>query len=43
MLVLADGELLFSGSPDELERVGGDTEAPDLEAAFVSFLRERGH
>ena len=44
VLVLADGELLFSGSPRELERtVGGDAEAPDLEAAFVRFLHERGH
>jgi len=44
VLVLADGELLFSGSPAELEHiVGGDADAPDLESAFVSFLRERGH
>ena len=44
VLVLADGELLFSGSPRELERtVGGDAEAPDFEAAFVRFLHERGH
>ncbi len=42
VLVLADGELLFSGTPAELEReVGGD--ARDFEAAFVRFLRERGH
>jgi ABC-2 type transport system ATP-binding protein len=44
LLVLADGELLFSGSPGELERtVGGDAEAPDFESAFVRFLHERGH
>jgi ABC-2 type transport system ATP-binding protein len=44
LLVLADGELLFSGTPNELERtVGGDAEAPDFEAAFVRFLHERGH
>ena len=44
VLVLADGELLFSGSPRELERtVGGDAEAPDFEAAFVRFLHDRGH
>jgi ABC-2 type transport system ATP-binding protein len=44
VLVLADGELLFSGSPRELERtVGGDAEAPDFESAFVRFLHERGH
>jgi ABC-2 type transport system ATP-binding protein len=42
LLVLADGELLFSGTPAELERtVGGD--ARDFESAFVRFLRERGH
>jgi ABC-2 type transport system ATP-binding protein len=42
VLVLADGELLFSGTPGELERtVGGDPR--DFEAAFVHFLHERGH
>jgi ABC-2 type transport system ATP-binding protein len=42
ILVLADGEALFSGSPRELEdMVGGDPR--DFEAAFVGFLRERGH
>ena len=41
VLVLADGELLFSGTPAELERaVGGDPR--DFEAAFVRFLDERG-
>jgi ABC-2 type transport system ATP-binding protein len=44
LLVLADGELLFAGSPGELERMcGGDAETPDFEAAFVRFLHERGH
>ena len=43
VLVLADGELLFSGSPRELERTVDDSEAPDFEAAFVEFLRQRGH
>jgi ABC-2 type transport system ATP-binding protein len=44
VLVLADGELLFSGSPRELERtVQGAAEAPDFEAAFVRFLHEKGH
>jgi ABC-2 type transport system ATP-binding protein len=44
VLVLADGELLFSGSPTELEEtVGGAAAAPDFEHAFVLFLRERGH
>jgi ABC-2 type transport system ATP-binding protein len=42
ILVLVDGELLFTGSPAELERtVGGATR--EFEAAFVRFLRERGH
>jgi hypothetical protein len=40
--VLADGELLFTGTPAEFERmVGGDPR--DFEAAFVRFLHERGH
>jgi ABC-2 type transport system ATP-binding protein len=42
VLVLVDGELLFTGTPRELARtVGGD--AHDFEAAFVHFLHERGH
>ncbi len=42
ILVLVDADLLFVGSPSELvEAVGGET--PDLEAAFVHFLHERGH
>jgi ABC-2 type transport system ATP-binding protein len=42
VLVLVDGELLFTGTPNELERtVGGQTR--DFEAAFVHFLHERGH
>ena len=42
VLVLADGEGLFTGSPSDLEaRVGGDPR--DFEAAFVRFLHERGH
>lgn len=42
VLVLADGELLFTGSPTALEaEVGGDHR--DFEAAFVRFLHERGH
>ena len=44
LLVLADGELLFTGSPAELERtVRGTAAAPDFEAAFVRFLHDRGH
>jgi ABC-type multidrug transport system ATPase subunit len=40
VLVLADGELLFAGTPGELR---AQHSGPDLEAAFVAFLRERGH
>jgi ABC-2 type transport system ATP-binding protein len=42
VVVLADGELLFSGAPSELERLVGAS-GLGFEAAFVSFLRERGH
>jgi ABC-2 type transport system ATP-binding protein len=42
VLVLADGELLFTGTPSELEQaVGPDTR--DFETAFVHFLHARGH
>jgi len=46
ILVLADGELLFTGSPHELKDLvrrecAGREE--DLEEAFVAFLRARGH
>ena len=40
VLVLADGELLFAGTPEDLRTQHA---GPDLEAAFVAFLRERGH
>ena len=44
VLVLADGELLFTGTPRELEQaVGARDRDLDFEAAFVAFLRERGH
>lgn len=47
LLVLADGEALFDGSPDEL-RDAVRREAPeaaerDFETAFVAFLHHRGH
>ena len=42
VLVLADGELLFAGTPEELESEVGDG-ARDFEAAFVRFLHARGH
>jgi ABC-2 type transport system ATP-binding protein len=42
VLLLADGELLFTGTTGELEQtVGGDLR--DFEAALVSFLHQRGH
>jgi ABC-2 type transport system ATP-binding protein len=41
VLVLADGELLFSGTPEELETTVG--ESRDFETAFVRFLHDRGH
>ncbi len=42
VLLLADGELLFTGSAPELERaVGGDPR--DFEAALLHFLHQRGH
>jgi ABC-2 type transport system ATP-binding protein len=42
VLLLVDGELLFTGTPAELEQtVGGD--ARDFEAAFMRFLHSRGH
>ena len=41
VLVLADGELLFSGGATELvDTVGGGR---DFEAAFVAFLHAQGH
>jgi ABC-2 type transport system ATP-binding protein len=44
VLVLADGELLFTGTPEELEtETGGTAAAADFETAFVQFLRDRGH
>ena len=45
VIVLADGDLLFEGSPASLqeavEREGGSH--ADFEGAFVAFLRHRGH
>jgi ABC-2 type transport system ATP-binding protein len=47
VLVLADGERLFWGSPTELRRAvaagGAGAEEADFEAAFVAFLHQRGH
>jgi ABC-2 type transport system ATP-binding protein len=42
LVVLADGELLFAGPPQALEREVGTT-GLDFEQAFVEFLHRRGH
>ena len=42
LLVLADGECMFDGEPSGLRDAVGDG-ASDFEAAFVAYLRERGH
>ena len=42
LLVLADGEAVFDGTSDELHEAVGGSER-DFEAAFVRFLRDRGH
>ena len=38
VLVLADGELLFTGTPDELRGASAH-----FAAAFAGFLRDQGH
>jgi len=47
VLVLADGELIFTGAPSELQdAVEHDVTAPgrgDFEQAFVAFLKAKGH
>lgn len=42
VLVLADGEAVFTGTPAEL-RAAESGVSEDFEGAFVRFLRERGH
>jgi ABC-2 type transport system ATP-binding protein len=42
VLVLVDGELLWAGTPAQLEQTVG-VEERDFEAAFVHFLHKRGH
>lgn len=42
LIVLADGELLFTGTPAELRNAAAATES-DFEHAFVQFLRAKGH
>ena len=41
LLVLAEGRLLFDGTPRELLAQGGDEEEVDLERALVRFLERR--
>jgi ABC-2 type transport system ATP-binding protein len=43
ILVLADGEVVFTGTPGQLRSAEGDGGAADFEGAFVRFLAERGH
>ena len=45
ILVLGDGELLFTGTPAELEQAVQTREHTpgDFESAFVRFLHDRGH
>jgi ABC-2 type transport system ATP-binding protein len=43
VLVLADGEVLFTGTPEELHAAEHVEQRTDFEGAFVRFLRERGH
>ncbi len=48
LLVLADAEAIFDGSPDELRRAVAEESADaradrDFESAFVAFLHHRGH
>ncbi|MGH3994575.1 MAG: ABC transporter ATP-binding protein, partial [Pseudonocardiaceae bacterium] len=42
LIVLADGERVFGGSPRDLEHATGTT-GLDFEQAFVEFLHQRGH
>ena len=42
LILLADGERLFDGSPRELEQLVG-AHGLDFEAAFVRFLHQHGH
>ena len=42
-IVLADGEVLFDGAPGALAAAAGRAAGDDMEGAFLSLLRERGH
>ena len=41
VIVLADGRMLFDGTPGALLRAAGESEDGDLERALVRFLQER--
>jgi ABC-2 type transport system ATP-binding protein len=41
-VVLAEGELVFDGSPAELSHAAGAEDAVDFEQAFLAFLERRG-
>jgi ABC-2 type transport system ATP-binding protein len=43
LLVLADGDALFDGTPNDLHAAVSGSPARDFEQAFVAFLRDRGH
>ena len=43
ILILADGEMLFGGTPAELRAAADAAPDDDLEQAFVAFLRAKGH
>jgi len=43
VLVLADGELIFTGAPGDLAREVESEEGADFEEAFVAFLKAKGH
>jgi ABC-2 type transport system ATP-binding protein len=43
VLLLADGELLFTGTAAQLSAAVGPARGDDLEAALLGFLHERGH
>jgi len=43
LLVLADGERVFYGTPSQLHEAVPESGARDFEEAFVFYLRDRGH
>jgi ABC-2 type transport system ATP-binding protein len=43
LLVLADGERVFAGTAEELHAAVPASDGRDFEAAFVAYLRQRGH